>query len=1009
MDDDKNSPLLLERRHITVLECDLVGSTPLAHKLGPEKLRDLLLAFQDCVLSEIEKQDGHFAQFAGDAVWAYFGYPKAHEDDAIRAVRAGLGIVRKVGSIQLHNETLNARVGIASGLCVVGNLRQSPIVTSHGNHNYVTAIGDPPNLAARIQTLVPAGAVAVSDETRSLTGGLFKFEELGFHELKGFDEKMKVWIALDKSDELSRYKALRPPLKSAIIGRDTELETISGLWDQARKNRGQVVYLAGDPGIGKSRLAMSVAEDIVGTSAEHWWIHCNENLQSSAFAPIIAFLREESGIKEKDNTAIQIDKLTTRFTSLSRDAILILSHLLGSGQENETPESHSSSFKRREILDDILLSIFRIACDEDSLLIVFEDTHWIDPSTRLFLEKLINQVSNSSALILITQRKSFDFVNASSQLFHVNYFHIDQLQRDDAFFLLDSILQDRKLPEVLAEELVLRTDGVPLFIEDFALSQLSPNKTENNFSAELELSIPMTLNEHLMSRLDSLGENKRIAQIAAVVGNGFTANIIAALTGIETSLLDSTFLRIVKARIFDIETRENDCIYSFTHSLMREAAYSSLLIADRKELHRKIGTWLVNESPATRQSQPELIAFHFQRAEVYEDAITFWLEAGKRAKSRSNYAEAASHLDNAYDLVALLAPSVSLDKIKLDIKTTKAASEAGAFGISSAGCGLAYEEARTLCRKLDFPDEIFPVLSGAGSFHFLRGNYSEVREIANELLELASMKSDLSGAIIGNRLMGAVDFASGNLDSAITLLRTAVNIYEKNPESHQSGYIAYSMDQKTSALCYLALTYLIKGEDQLALLLGNESLEHSRSLDSHSRNYALCYLAGLHYFRGDSAETIYKLAYESLKLSLSEGFPSWTGMSRLMMGDSMIRMGKIQAGFNEVEQGVSEHSNVAALSFLPYAQSVSAKAYSAIGEHDKASRILVKAETLTKQTQQNWYLPEILRLQAETLMKLERLQDAQEYYQKAVASASKIGAEFWMNRIRRSMAEHEFK
>ncbi|NKB36509.1 MAG: AAA family ATPase [Gammaproteobacteria bacterium] len=1009
MDDDNNSPLLLERRHITVLECDLVGSTPLAHKLDPEKLRDLLLAFQDCVLSEIEKQDGHFAQFAGDAVWAYFGYPKAHEDDAIRAVRAGLDIVQKVSDIHLHNETLSARVGIASGLCVVGNLRQSPIVTAHGNHNYVTAIGDPPNIAARIQTLVTSGSVAISNETHSLTGNLFKFEELGFHELKGFVEKKKVWKVLDKSEELSRYIALRPPVKSPIIGRDTELETMGGLWEQARKNRGQVVYLTGDPGIGKSRLVASVAEDIVGNTAKKWWIHCNENLQSSAFAPIIAFLRELALIKDGDDISVQIDKLSSKFLSLDHDSILILSDLLSAGQDSEIAKSKTSSFKRRENLDEVLLNIFSMTCAEDSLLIIFEDTHWIDPSTSLFLEKLVRKVSNSSTLVLITQRKPFDFVNASSQLFHVNYFHIDQLQKHEAFSLLKSIWQENKLPENLAEEIVVRTDGVPLFIEDFAISQLSVNNPEDNLPAMLDLSIPATLNEHLMSRLDSLGENKRIAQIASVVGIEFTASLIAALTGINIDLLDGTFLRIVKARIFDIETRENDCVYSFTHSLMREAAYSSLLISDRKELHGKIAIWLINKSPAIRQSQPELIAYHFQRAEAYEDAIAFWLEAGKRAKSRSNYAEAASHLDIAYELVGFLDSSDSLDQIKLDIKTTKAASEAGAFGISSDGCGLAYEEARALCRKLGFPDDIFPVLSGAGSFHFLRGNYSEVREIANELLELASKKSNVSGAIIGNRLMGAVDFASGNLDSAITLLRTAINIYEENPKSHQSRYIAYSMDQKTSSLCYLALTYLVKGEDELALSIGNESLEHSRTLDLHSLNYALCYLAGLHYFRGDSAEINYSLSSKSYKLSVSEGFPSWTGMSRLIMGDSMIRMGKIKAGFREVEQGVEEHSNVAALSFLPFAQSVSAKAFAAIGEYDKASRILIKAETLTRQTQQNWYLPEIQRLQAEILDRLNRKQDAKEYYQKAMASAVRIGAEFWIKRIQESMLLHGIK
>jgi class 3 adenylate cyclase len=437
----------LERRHITVLECDLVGSTKLASNLDPEEFRDLILAYQDCVTALVEEYNGYFVQFAGDAVWSYFGYPFAHEDDACQAIRAGLAITKAANSLKIYNKSLNVRIGIASGLCVVGNMRQASEESK--KENQITAFGNPPNLASRLQTLVIPGSVAVSDDTRYLAGDLFDFEDLGFHKIKGFSKETKVWRVIGESVERNRFRALRPKSQSPIVGRENELVTLSDLWKRSCSGKGKVVYISGEPGIGKSRLVSSLAETIVGSRYLQWWLHCAEYSQGSAFAPVITHIQAQSGIRDSDDIHARFKKLAGKYSEFNSDELYFLAELLLVESVSNLKTPIISASKRRESIYEVLIKLLIQEAEERPLLIVAEDAHWIDPSTHELLQRLSLRVEFLPVLLVITSRVTEDNGNHYLKLSYSHKIKVEQLQQNDSFKLIDSLWNLNELPEQL--------------------------------------------------------------------------------------------------------------------------------------------------------------------------------------------------------------------------------------------------------------------------------------------------------------------------------------------------------------------------------------------------------------------------------------------------------------------------------------------------------------------------------------------------------------------------------
>ena len=988
---------------MTAFVCDLVGSVALAQRLDVEDYADLIRAFHDYVTQWVTSFNGYVFQYAGDAVWAYFGYPHAHEDDVHRAIRAALYVASAVESLDLHDEKLRAHIGIATGLCVVGDLhyKAGAVATSAASpaDGRDGARGTTPNLAARLQTTAKPGEVLIADETRSLTGALFVFEERKLSKLDGIAEPVRAWRVIRESRERSRLRALRPATLSNLVGRDDELDRLSKLWNLASKQgNGQVIHLSGEPGIGKSRLVKAVADDPTGP--DHiWWFHGAPHLQGSTFAPVIAHL-EEVALK-KDGPLPPVEKLRRRFPMLNTDALALLAPLLSIEYNPRASVQSMSPARRRERLFEILLGLVETECVHIPLLLVTEDLHWVDPSTLELLERLGTRASDLRLMVLMTSRLARENESGAS---HFHRMTLSQLARDDCHALLKSLWGDRELPAKTAHQIVDRTDGVPLYIEDVthsvlrALSQEPLDASHHHVEAQ-QLTVPMGLRDHLMARIDQLGDAKRIAQAGAVVGREFTRPMIETLTTTASRELDAHLDRLTDSGLVEPSGTSPVTSFKFKHAMVRDAAYESVLKADRSVLHGRMAAWLEAERPELRMSQPEVIAHHYELAGAVEPAVTCWFEAGRRSVSRVGYVEAINHLKNAHRLLLVQPQSAARDRAELDIITTLGAAHAGSGAFSGKDTGKTYERALELCKLLDYPPETFPVLSGAGSFQIMRTDFPRARKIATQSLKLAETKANPTGSVIGNRLLGAAQFLTGQFDAAIDSLQTAVSLYDADPHRHRSYPVAYALDHKTTALCYLALSTLAVGRLDTALAVSEKSLTHSQNIDQHSVNYALCYQAALRHLRGDDPDTVRDVATESRDLAVKEDYATWVGISRLCRGEAVMRLGEIDEGLAEIELGVADHARVMANTFLPFAQSVLVKGYLAAARPEKALKLLAKAEALTEQTQQIWYTPELQRLHAEALIQPNRIDEAEIWYRKALSSAQELGARFWALKI----------
>ncbi|MBT7951665.1 MAG: hypothetical protein HN764_08580 [Gammaproteobacteria bacterium] len=559
----------------------------------------------------------------------------------------------------------------------------------------------------------------------------------------------------------------------------------------------------------------------------------------------------------------------------------------------------------------------------------------------------------------------------------------------------------------LSEQIVNQTDGVPLFIEDVILSLLQSSQLSSGSLVDEKIAVPNKLSEHLMSRIDDLGESKQVAQLAAVIGREFSLFMLQALSNLTTSKLEMKIDRLVDAGLILLSGRTEDQRYVFKHSMIRDAAYESLLISDRMELHSRIASWIETESAIQRQTQPETIAYHYELAGAFDLSVKYWLQAGQRSNNRSNYIEASIQLKNAYRLNQKLIGSDERNRIELEIIIALGVASAGAGGISGEDAGKIYSKALSLCEALDYPAETFPVLAGAGSLHFIRSNYKISLEIAAQSILLANRKSNSTGLVIGKRIIGAVQCVTGKFSDADKSLSSAVHVYDKNPNFHRSYSPTYALDHKTTALCYLGLTNISTSKIDLALTVSDQAVNHSKNIDLHSQNCALCYQTAIRHLRNDSANLIFDVATRSLKLALDEGYASWVGMSRLLQGEAIIQLGHLEEGMNKIENGVLEYSDVMAKTFLPLAQSVLAKGYMATNQYQKSLDVLLEAESLSIQTEQLWFLPEVQRLHAETLIGLEQYEAAHDYYKRAWESASKIGAKFWLLKTAFSMADNK--
>ncbi len=709
-----------ERRQLTVMFCDLVGSTALSTKLDPEDLRDVIAAYHKCAAGVVARFNGFVAKYMGDGVLVYFGYPEAHEADAGNAVRAGLALIEAIGALAVGEGRHQVRIGIATGLVVVGELVGS------GEAQERNVVGETPNLAARLQSAAAPNTVLIAASTRRLTGDLFEYEPVDPGALKGFDGPVAAWRVLREQSMQSRFESLRAANQVPLVGRDEELDLLARRWAQVKDNDGRVVLLSGEPGIGKSRLIAALLDKVEAERATCMRYFCLPHHQGSALQPIVAQLAHAAGFDRDDAPAVKRGKLE-KLLGGNAAAVAALSDLLGLG--NESSLAADPQRKRAQVLSALLDQLDSLA-RRGPLLMVFEDAQWSDPTSIELFTLTVERLQVLPILLVITHRPDFQppWVGHS----HVTTMALNRLGRRERMAMVEHVTGGKALPAALLEQIIERTDGVPLFVEELTKAVLESEQLDQ---PEQQLAIPATLQDSLMSRVDRLGSAREVLQIGAAIGREFSYQLLAAVAGLPDQVLQDALARLTEAELVFPRGTPPNATYSFKHALVQDAAYSALLRARRQQLHGAIASVLEKRFPATA---PEVLAQQFEGAGRTEKAVEYWRQAGDRDLRRFALKEAMAHYSSALRLVAAMPDTPERAGLELGICLGLGMTQQIALGPGAKEGAVTYHRALTLSASLpDKGRERFLATWGVWFHETMSGRNKEAFERADELLAIA--------------------------------------------------------------------------------------------------------------------------------------------------------------------------------------------------------------------------------------------------------------------------------
>ena len=656
-----------ERRQVSVMFADLVGSTALSARMDPEDLREIISAYQRCVTETVRRLGGFVAKYMGDGVLVYFGYPQAHEDDAERAVRAGLELIAAVSALKAP-VSLQTRVGIATGLVVVGDLIGSGEAQERG------IIGETPNLAARLQGVAEPNMVVIAEGTRRLLGNLFELEDLGAKDLKGIAGPVRAWAALRASSVEGRFEALHTAGLTALVGREEELELLLRRWSRAKRGEGQVVLLSGEAGIGKSRLTASLMERLVSEPHTRLRYFCSPQHTDSALYPVIGQMERAAGFVYDDTPQTKLDKLDAVLadTSTRMEDAALFAEMLSLPNDGRYPALDLEPQQRRQKTLEALTAQVEALSRQNPLLMIFEDAHWTDPTSLETFGRVVDRVRSLPVLLIVTFRPEFEPAWIGRP--YVTALTINRLAPRDIEAMIDGVVGNKFIPTSVRHDIIERTDGIPLFVEEITKAVLEAGSEEEAQRTaatvpHTALAVPASLHASLMARLDRLGLAKEVAQIGAAIGREFSHALLAAVTHKAEAELQSALDRLMAAGLLFQQGTPPHATYLFKHALVRDAAYGTLLREPRHALHASIAETLENQFTEIAQSQPELLAHHFTQAGMTEAAIEWWRTAGQRSLARSALLEGAEQLKRALDQIATLpaTPALRREEIKLEV------------------------------------------------------------------------------------------------------------------------------------------------------------------------------------------------------------------------------------------------------------------------------------------------------------------------------------------------------
>jgi len=962
-----------ERRQLTVMFCDLVGSTELSQRLDPEDLREINRAYQDLCKETLETYEGYIARYMGDGVLAYFGYPRAHEDDAERAVLASLDLLGAMDRLDAglpgeHGLSLSVRIGIATGPVVVGDL------IGEGASQESAVVGETPNVAARLQALADPGTVIIAPGTHELAGHRFECEDSGTHALKGVADPVRAWRVVARGAAQTRFEARHKTALTPLIGRETEIALLLDRWQQAREGDGQVVVLTGEAGIGKSRIAETLLERTASDQPLRLRYQCSPHHANSELFPFVDAFQRAAHFEDSDPPEVRLEKLEallSQGTDDVADVAPLIADLLSVPIGDRYPplDLSAEALKARtlEALTEQLDGLSR----QRPVLVTFEDAHWADPTSLELLTMEIEQSRSSRVLMLITARP--DFSPPWSDYLHITTFNLNRFSRSLANAMVERVARGKALPDEVRDQIVEKTDGVPLFVEELTKTVLESEWLEERLDGYVltgplpTLAIPSTLNDSLMARLDRLGSIKDVAQTASAIGREFSYELLAAVSPLDQGALRDALDQLVASELIFPHGRTSKS-YIFKHALVLDAAYDSMLRKRRRQLHGRIANAIQDGFPEIVAAQPEVLAHHFAAADQFEKAIAYWLLAGQRAAVRSANREAVRHLQAGLEALKELAPSADRDRLELSLQIAMTTPMTAISGFASLESEVSYARARELCDSLGETEQIVTVLHGQWVRHTVSLGHREAAKIAAQLLNMGESQDNQTALMMGHRLVGWNELFRGRLKRSEPHLREAVTIYDSDPLMYRELRLRSHHDPRVAALSALTIHQWLSGLPDRAIEVQEECIAHARELDhAASMAYALFHAGCIPAALSNDPAAVRRLGSELIELATEQELATYTTNGVVIMGWVTGALGDLSAGIARMEEGFEVASKGRFRYFLTVFFGLFARLHIQAGNMEIALQTLTDAKDLVEDSDERLWEAELHRVTGEAL------------------------------------------